>query len=163
MILILSIILILLVTSPNQAYADDLCNKQLLTQQEWSSLLTKPSSEIGGQILNKLNGYRDLIGNCALNIVHTNDNVKYQQTEPISVAPRNGGGFIYAIVIHWYRDLLAGVIGKNLTTKITWEIFENKHYQAKVVEDSSIFAPGQPEELDNFFNKLLPEKIKTSF
>jgi hypothetical protein len=141
-----------------QAYADDLCKQQLFTAQEWSSLVTKSSSVIGEEISSKLNGYRDVVGKCALKIVHTTDSVKYQKTEPVFFAPRDGGGFIYAFAIHWYRDVLAGVIGKNLVTKITWEIFENKHFHAKVVEDSSIFAPGQPEELDNFFKNLLPGK-----
>ncbi|HEY9750816.1 MAG TPA: hypothetical protein V6C63_19200 [Allocoleopsis sp.] len=154
-----ALVLLLSITSffpSQQAYAGDLCKQQLFTAQEWSSLVTKSSSAIGEEISSKLNGYRDVVGNCALKIVHTTDSVKYQKTEPVFFAPRDGGGFIYAFVTHWYRDVFGGVIGKNLVTKITWEIFESKHFHAKVVEDSSIFAPGQPEELDNFFKNLLP-------
>lgn len=96
----LIISLLAIVPFSSQAYADESCKNRLLTEKEFSSLLTRSSSEIGEGILNKLNGYRDLVGNCALKVVHTNGNVKYQQTEPIFVAPRDGGGFIYAVVIH---------------------------------------------------------------
>jgi hypothetical protein len=50
--------------------------------------------------------------------------------------------------------------GKNLITKISWEVVDNKHFQANVYEDNSIFEPINPEKLDSFFRSLIPRKIK---
>jgi hypothetical protein len=128
----------------------------LFTADEWTALETK-SSELPETLLIRLNSQRNRVGEAALKIVHPDDKVSYGRTDSVFVSPRDGGGYVYGFIIHWFRDVALG-LGKNLTTKISWEIVDNKHFQAKVYEDDSIFKPINPEKLDSFFGSLIPSK-----
>ncbi len=131
-------------------------NVTLFTSNEWKSLVNQysDSDNLSQKLLLKLNSKRDIIGKSALGIVHPNANVKYERTDSVFVSPRDGGGYIYAFVIHWFRSVAVG-LGKNLTTKITWEIVDNNHFQAKIVEDNSLFPPVDEDKLNNFFRGLI--------
>lgn len=129
----------------------------LFTADEWGELQNKSPDVMAEKLLLQLNARRDLIGKSALKIVHPNNNAVYQRTDSVFIAPRDGGGYVYGFIVHWFRDVLLGV-GKNLTTKIAWEILDNQHFQAKVVEDSSIFSPVNSEELEKLFKELIPKK-----
>jgi hypothetical protein len=127
----------------------------LFTADEWAAQ-TQPS-ELAETLLLRLNSQRNRVGEAALKIIHPNDNISYGRTDSIFVSPRDGGGYVYGFIIHWFRDVALG-LGKNLTTKISWEVVDNKHFQAKVYEDDSIFQPVNPEKLDSFFRSLIPSK-----
>jgi hypothetical protein len=127
----------------------------LFTSEEWKTLVATNPSAVGEKILVELNAYRDLIGKDTLKIIHPSDNVKYRRTDSVFVSPRDGGGYVYGFLIHWFRNVALGV-GKDLTTKIAWEIVDNQHYQAKVFEDDSLFQPINPELLNQFFRDLIP-------
>ena len=127
----------------------------LFTTQEWAEVLQMPEDIFSQTLLKKLNQQRKILGKIALGIVHNHPSAQYRRTSTVFVAYRDGGGFTYGFVIHWFRELALGV-GKNLTTKMTWEVLEKRHLRAEVAEDSSVFSPGHPEELDRFFASLLP-------
>jgi hypothetical protein len=141
---------------PVQAAITSESKISLFTANEWAVLETM-SSELPETLLKRLNIQRNRVGEVALKIVHPDGNVSYRQTDSVFVSPRDGGGYVYGFIIHWFRDVALGV-GKNLTTKISWEIVDNKHFQAKVYEDDSLFKPINPEKLDNFFGSLIPSK-----
>ena len=128
----------------------------LFTANEWAALETK-SSKLAETLLICLNSQRNQVGEAALKIVHPNDNVSYERTDSVFVSPRDGGGYVYGFIIHWFRNVALG-FAKNLTTKISWEVVDNKHFQANVYEDNSIFEPINPEKLDSFFRSLIPRK-----
>lgn len=128
----------------------------LFTADEWAALETN-SSKLPETLLIRLNSQRNQVGEAALKIVHPNDNVSYERTDSVFVSPRDGGGYVYGFIIHWFRDVALG-LGKNLTTKISWEVVDNKHFQANVYEDNSIFEPIGSEILDSFFQSLIPRK-----
>lgn len=144
--------------SPQQAQAAITSSSKisLFTADEWAAE-TKPS-ELAETLLLRLNSQRNRVGEAALKIIHPNDNVSYRRTNSVFVSPRDGGGYVYGFIIHWFRNVALG-LGKNLTTKISWEIVDNKHFQARVYEDDSIFAPINPEQLDSFFETLIPTKL----
>ena len=128
----------------------------LFTADEWTALETN-SSKLAETLLIRLNSQRNQVGEAALKIIHPNDNVSYERTDSVFVSPRDGGGYVYGFIIHWFRDVALG-FGKNLTTKISWEVVDNKHFQANVYEDDSIFEPINPEKLNSFFQSLIPRK-----
>lgn len=136
--------------------SDSITSKNaLFTLQEWQLLIQTSEEEFSQALLKKLNQQRKILGDIALGIVHSHSSVQYRRTSNVFVAYRDGGGLTYGFIIHWFRELALGV-GKNLTTKITWEVVEKQHLRAEVAEDSSVFSPGNREELDRFFANLLP-------
>lgn len=127
----------------------------LFTEQEWAKLTSLSEEEFGQALLKKLNQQRKLLGSIALSIVHNHPSVQYRRTSTVFLAYRDGGGLTYGFVIRWFRDLALGV-GKNLTTKMTWEVVDRQHLRAEVAEDESVFSPGNGKALDRFFATLLP-------
>ncbi|MGD1850511.1 MAG: hypothetical protein ACFCBU_07835 [Cyanophyceae cyanobacterium] len=127
----------------------------LFSAQELKELQAASEENFSQILLKKLNQTRKDLGRIALGIVHDHPSAKYRRTSNIFVAYRDGGGLVYGLVIHWFREIALGV-GKNLTTKVTWEVVEKRHLRAEVAEDESLFSPGNAEDLDRFFAGLLP-------
>ena len=127
----------------------------LFSAQDQQSLLSLSEDEFSQVVLKKLNQQRKILGRIALNTVHRHPSAQYRRTSNVFVAYRDGGGLTYGFIIHWFRELALGV-GKNLTTKIAWEVVEKQHFRAEVVEDESIFSPSHGEDLDRLFANLLP-------
>ncbi|MEM9771469.1 MAG: hypothetical protein AAF889_07725 [Cyanobacteria bacterium P01_D01_bin.73] len=130
-------------------------NDTLFNGQEAGELQTASEEEFSQILLKKLNQNRKDLGRVALGIVHDHPSAQYRRTSNVFVAYRDGGGLVYGLVIHWFREIALGV-GKNLTTKVTWEVVEKRHLRAEVAEDESIFSPGNAGDLDRFFAGLLP-------
>ncbi|MGI0480556.1 hypothetical protein ACN4EE_07175 [Geminocystis sp. CENA526] len=127
----------------------------LFSSLEWNqeqTNFTKNPQNFSQEIQNRLNSTRDSVGQLALLISHPYGT--YDYTRPIFVAPRDGGGIIFEVDIHWHRNLK--LISRNHVTRIAWEIINNKHYKASVIWDDSTFNPTHSEEINDFFRQLLP-------
>ncbi len=127
----------------------------LFTRQEWAAIAPLPEEQFSQALLKKLNQQRKLLGEIALKTIHSHPSAQYRRTASVFVAYRDGGGLTYGFIIHWFRELALGV-GKNLTTKIGWDVINKQHFKATVVEDESVFSPSNAEGLDQLFKNLLP-------
>lgn len=139
------LILLLCFIPVQEAHAGNL---SLFSSLEWNQEQTnfsKNPQNFSQEIQNRLNSTRDSIGQLALLISHPWGT--YDYTRPIFVAPRDGGGIIFEVDIHWHRNLNS----RNHVTRIAWEIVNNKHYKASVIWDDSTFSPIHEEEVNDFF------------
>lgn len=151
-IVCLLLILFLSIVPIPQAEAGHL---SLFSSIEWNqeqTNFTKNPQNFSQEIQSRLNSTRDSVGQLALLISHPYGT--YDYTRPIFVAPRDGGGIIFEVDIHWHRNLK--LISRNHVTRIAWEIVNNKHYKASVIWDDSTFNPTHSEEINDFFRQLLP-------
>lgn len=127
----------------------------LFTAAAWDALQRAPDEKFAQEILAQLNACRHDLGAQILQIVHPSNTVQYQRTNAVFMSYRDGGGYTYGLIIFWFRYVAFGM-GKNLSTKVSWEVVNRKHHHAKVAEDGSMFAPTNAQELDDFFRALLP-------
>jgi hypothetical protein len=126
----------------------------LFLQNEWESMANTSSIETAVQISKRLDLRRDEIGRVALHTVHRFGS--YQETEPVFFAVRDGNIYLFRVIVHWQRNL--GVIERQHTTVINWEVLNNQHYRAFVEADNSTFPAHSIEELNDLFAKLIPTK-----
>jgi len=123
----------------------------LFFPEELTTLKTKPFCEIAETIRKRLDVRREEIGITAIQTVHRL--AIYKETEPIFFAGSESGGYVFRLIIHWERNL--GVIERQHTTIIDWEILNNQHYRAIVKFDDSTFATHNLEELNTLFHNLI--------
>ncbi|ARV59160.1 hypothetical protein BZZ01_11410 [Nostocales cyanobacterium HT-58-2] len=123
----------------------------LFFPEELTTLKTKTFCEIAETIRKRLDIRRDEIGRSAIQTVH--HLAVYKETEPIFFAGSESGGYVFRVIVHWERNL--GIVERQHTTIIDWEILNNQHYRAIVKFDDSTFPTHNLEELDALFHNLI--------
>lgn len=138
---------------PNEAPLD------LFSEDDWEEMQAVSEEKFAQEVLSRLNARREAIGRRALAIVHPGNTARYQQSGPVSLSYRDGGGYTYGFTIDWFRYVAFG-LGKKLTLKIFWDVIDRQHDAARAVEDNSIFPPTNALELNAFFSDLLPVSLR---
>jgi len=123
----------------------------LFFPEELATFKTKPSCEIAETIRKRLDVRREEIGRTAIQTVHHLG--IYKETEPIFFAGSESGGYVFRVIVHWERNF--GVVERQHTTIIDWEILNNQHYRAIIKFDDSTFPTHNLEDLDALFHNLI--------
>jgi hypothetical protein len=98
-----------------------------------------------------LNSHREQIGEAAFKIVHPNGS--YERTDAISVAPRDGGGWVFRFPIHWKRKL--GLVVRQHITQVDWEVLDRQHVRVHISHDDSTFPPINLDQLNEYFRSSM--------